>query len=217
MRQGFVDQNTADVRRRIVHARRAANDRARPPIQGIVRVGIEIGVHRHERKTRAIRGRRPRRACVIVHRKDRRAGGVHERHGFSAVGQVIRVNAIHPDTRILVRERRRITHEHDELTRRHERADRKDVTDAIRETHATEFEICAGDVFQLDELERVAVKARRARRIIHDFGDEEAREILDDVKRGFRHRAPDPAAERARLDVRALRERDRPAVNQRAR
>ena len=142
---------------------------------------------------------------------------MNERHRFSTVGKVVRVSALHAHAGIFARESRRIADQNDELARRDKRPDGESVTDPVRETHAAEFEICAGDVFQLDELDHVAIVIRRAGRVIHDLGDEQAGEILNNVKRGFRHRAPDPTAEHARPDKRALSERDRRSVNQRAR
>ena len=51
--------------------------------------------------------------------------------------------------------------------------------------------------------------------MIHDFGEQQAGEILDNVERGLAQRAPNAAAKHPRLDLRALVERERPAVNQR--
>ena len=136
---------------------------------------------------------------------------------LAAVGEIVGIDTVHAHAGILVGEGGGIADEDNELAGTGEAADRERVLDSISEMHAAQFEVRAGHVFQFDELERIAVVVRRARRVIHDFGDEKAGEVLDDVERGFAQRAPDAAAQDARLDVRALCEEEGTAVNQRGR
>ena len=148
-------------------------------------------------------------------REQRGAGRVHQGQRLAAVGEIVGIDTVHAHPGILVLEGGGIADEDNELAGTGEGADGECVVDAIRETHAAQFEIRASHVFQFDELERVAIVVRRSGRVIHDFGDEEAAEVLDDVERGLGQRAPDAAAQNARLDVRALCEEERTAVSQR--
>ena len=107
---------------------------------------------------------------------------MHQRHRLAAVGKIVRVNASHRHAGIFARERRRIAGQNDELAGRNECADREGVTDPVGETNPAQFEVRAGDVFQFDELEGVAVVVRRVGRMIHDFGEQQAGEILDKAR-----------------------------------
>src|SRR6266436_1213070 len=115
---------------------------------------------------------------------------MHQRNRVTAIGEAATIDAVDMNRGIPIRESSWIGHQNNKVAWRDKAADGEGVVDAIGETQATQLEISACDVFQFDELKFIPVNIGGTRRMIHDFGNQQIREVLDYIKSGFGQWAP---------------------------
>ena len=186
MREGFVHEDRQDGSLRIVRARRTAGIRARAPLSAVVGIRIRAGDARHRREAITIRRERPRRAVVVGDGKNGVPESGREAERFTGVVELAGEDAVRRDARILRRKRRRVPHEHEELTGQQPRAVGEGEVEAGGEGQRAEIERSRAGVLELDELKIVPGERTERRRVIHDLRDHELREILRRIEHGAR-------------------------------